>query len=75
MAVPPSAVASARRMRRFAKILGFAPVQSFLKARVEKNVKGPTRRSANASGRISGAASRRAAASSRGRSRRSKATR
>jgi short subunit dehydrogenase-like uncharacterized protein len=42
MAVPPSAVASARRMRRFAKILGLAPVQSFLKARVEKSVKGPT---------------------------------
>jgi short subunit dehydrogenase-like uncharacterized protein len=42
MAVPPSAVASARRMRRFAKILGLSPVQSFLKARVEKSVKGPT---------------------------------
>ena len=42
MAVPPSAVASARRMRRFAKLLGLSPVQSFLKARVEKNVKGPT---------------------------------
>ena len=42
MAVPPSAIASARRMRRFAKLLGFGPVQSFLKARVEKNVKGPT---------------------------------
>jgi short subunit dehydrogenase-like uncharacterized protein len=42
MAVPPSAVASARRMRRFAKLLGLSPVQSFLKARVERNVKGPT---------------------------------
>ncbi len=42
MAVPPSAVASARRMRRFARLLGLGPVQSFLKARVEKNVKGPT---------------------------------
>ncbi|HVO52213.1 MAG TPA: saccharopine dehydrogenase NADP-binding domain-containing protein [Thermoanaerobaculia bacterium] len=42
MAVPPSAVASARRMRRFAKLLGLPPVQSFLKARVDKNVKGPT---------------------------------
>jgi short subunit dehydrogenase-like uncharacterized protein len=42
MAVPPSAVASARRMRRFAKVLGLAPVQSFLKKRVERNVKGPT---------------------------------
>lgn len=42
MAVPPSAVAGARRMRRFAKLLGLSPVQSFLKARVEKTVKGPT---------------------------------
>jgi short subunit dehydrogenase-like uncharacterized protein len=42
MAVPPSAVASARRMRRFAKLLGLSPVQSYLKARVERNVKGPT---------------------------------
>lgn len=42
MAVPPSAVASARRMRRFAKLLGLSPVQSFLKARVERNVRGPT---------------------------------
>lgn len=42
MAVPPSAVAAARRMRRFAKLLGLSPVQSFLKARVEKTVKGPT---------------------------------
>jgi short subunit dehydrogenase-like uncharacterized protein len=42
MAVPPSAVASARRMRRFARVFGLAPVQSFLKKRVERNVKGPT---------------------------------
>ncbi|MEO8055285.1 MAG: saccharopine dehydrogenase NADP-binding domain-containing protein [Acidobacteriota bacterium] len=42
MAVPPSAVSGARRMRRFARLLGLAPVQSFLKARVEKTVKGPT---------------------------------
>lgn len=42
MAVPPAAVASARRMRPFAKLLGFGPVQSFLKARVERNVMGPT---------------------------------
>lgn len=42
MAVPPSAVASARRMRPFGRLLGLGPVQSFLKARVEKNVKGPT---------------------------------
>ncbi len=42
MAVPPQAAKSARRMRPFAKLLGLAPVQSFLKARVEKHVKGPT---------------------------------
>lgn len=42
MAVPPSAVAGARRMRRFTKLLGLSFVQSFLKARVEKTVKGPT---------------------------------
>ena len=42
MAVPPSAVASVRRMRPFAKLLGFGPVQSFLKARAEKSVTGPT---------------------------------
>jgi short subunit dehydrogenase-like uncharacterized protein len=42
MAVPPSAIASARRMRPFAPLLGFGFVQSFLKKRVEKRVKGPT---------------------------------
>jgi short subunit dehydrogenase-like uncharacterized protein len=42
MAVPPAAVTNARRMRSFAKLLGFGPVQSFLKARVEKSVTGPT---------------------------------
>jgi short subunit dehydrogenase-like uncharacterized protein len=42
MAVPPSAVANARRMRGFAPLLGFGPVQTFLKKRVERNVKGPT---------------------------------
>ena len=42
MAVSPSAVAGARRMRPLAKLLGLRPVQSFLKARVERNVKGPT---------------------------------
>lgn len=42
MAVPPSAVANARRMRRFVKLLGLGPVQAFLKSRVERNIKGPT---------------------------------
>jgi len=42
MAVPPSAVSTARRLRRFAPVLGLPFVQSFLKKRVEKRVKGPT---------------------------------
>jgi short subunit dehydrogenase-like uncharacterized protein len=42
MAVPPSAVSSARRLRGFAPVLGLPFVQSFLKKRVEKSVKGPT---------------------------------
>lgn len=42
MAVPPSAVANARRMRRLAPVLGLPFVQSFLMTRIEKNVKGPT---------------------------------
>lgn len=42
MAVPPSAVANARRMRRLAPVLGLKFVQSFLMKRIERNVKGPT---------------------------------
>ncbi|HEX7528747.1 MAG TPA: saccharopine dehydrogenase NADP-binding domain-containing protein [Thermoanaerobaculia bacterium] len=42
MAVPPSAVANARRLRHLAPILGLRFVQSFLRKRIEKNVKGPT---------------------------------
>jgi short subunit dehydrogenase-like uncharacterized protein len=42
MAVSPSAVANARRLRRFAPVLGFGFVQSFLMKRIEKHVKGPT---------------------------------
>ncbi len=42
MAVPPSAVASARRTRHLAPLLGLAPIQAFLKRRVERKVKGPT---------------------------------
>lgn len=42
MAVPPKAAAGARRMRPLARLLGFSPVQSFLKRRVEKSVVGPT---------------------------------
>ncbi len=42
MAVPPSAVANARRLRRLAPVLGLKFVQSFLVKRVERTVKGPT---------------------------------
>lgn len=42
MAVPPSAVSSARRMRRFAPLVGLPFVQSFLMRRIEKRVVGPT---------------------------------
>ena len=42
MAVPPSAVSSARRLRRFAPLLGLSFVQSFLVRRIERRVKGPT---------------------------------
>jgi short subunit dehydrogenase-like uncharacterized protein len=42
MAVPRSAVANARRLRRLAPVLGLGFVQSFLMKRIEKHVKGPT---------------------------------
>ena len=42
MAVPPSAVSSARRMRWFAPLVGLPFVQSFLMRRIEKRVVGPT---------------------------------
>jgi len=42
MAVPPSAISAARRSAFFAPVLGWGLVQDFLKARAERNVKGPT---------------------------------
>ena len=42
MAVPPSAVANARRMRALAPVLGLRFVQSFLMKRIERNVRGPS---------------------------------
>ncbi len=42
MAVPSSAVATARRMRPLAPLLGLPFVQSFLMKRIERRVKGPT---------------------------------
>ncbi len=42
MAVPPSAISAARRTAFLAPVLSLGFVQDFLKARVERNVKGPT---------------------------------
>ncbi|HSB36444.1 MAG TPA: saccharopine dehydrogenase NADP-binding domain-containing protein [Thermoanaerobaculia bacterium] len=42
MAVPPSAISAAKRGAFFAPVLGWGFVQDFLKARVERNVVGPT---------------------------------
>jgi short subunit dehydrogenase-like uncharacterized protein len=42
MAVPPSAIGAAKRSAFLAPVLGLGFVQDFLKARVERNVKGPT---------------------------------
>lgn len=42
MAVPPSAIGAAKRSAFLAPVLGLGIVQSFLKARVDRNVRGPT---------------------------------
>ena len=42
MAVPPSAISAAKRSAFLAPVLGLGFVQDFLKARVERNVKGPS---------------------------------
>jgi len=42
MAVPPSAISAAKRSAFLAPVLSLGFVQDFLKARVERNVKGPT---------------------------------
>ncbi|MFI5180244.1 MAG: saccharopine dehydrogenase family protein [Thermoanaerobaculia bacterium] len=42
MAVPPSAISAAKRSAFLAPLLGLGLVQSFLKARVDRNVRGPT---------------------------------
>ena len=42
MALPPAAIAAAKRSALFSPLLGLGPVQSFLKWRVEKTVTGPT---------------------------------
>jgi short subunit dehydrogenase-like uncharacterized protein len=42
MAVPPSAISAARRSAVLAPLLSLGVVQGFLKARAERNVKGPT---------------------------------
>lgn len=43
MALPPRAIAGLRRLRWLTPVLGLAPVQWFLKRRVEAHIKGPTR--------------------------------
>lgn len=42
MALPPRTIAGLRRLRWLAPLLGLAPVQWFLKRRVEASVKGPS---------------------------------
>ena len=42
MAVPPSTVKKLQRMRWLQPVLGTAPVQKFLKRRIDKSVKGPS---------------------------------
>jgi len=42
MSVPPATVKRLRRLRPFQAILGMAPVQKFLKKRIERSVKGPS---------------------------------
>ncbi|MBE9549735.1 MAG: saccharopine dehydrogenase NADP-binding domain-containing protein [Proteobacteria bacterium] len=41
LSVPPSAIKQMRTMRKIKWLLGLAPVQRFLKKRIEKNVSGP----------------------------------
>jgi len=47
MALPPATIANVRRMRWFQSLLGFGPVQSYLKKRVEKKVRGPSEQGRN----------------------------
>ncbi len=42
MAAPPSTIKRVRRLRLLGPLLGTGPVQRFLKARVDKNVRGPS---------------------------------
>lgn len=42
MAVPPARVAQMRRMRFLSPLLGLGAVQSMMKRRIEKNIKGPS---------------------------------
>jgi short subunit dehydrogenase-like uncharacterized protein len=42
MAVPPAVIGRVRRLRLVRPLLGLGPVQRFMKARVEKSVRGPS---------------------------------
>lgn len=57
MALPPSTIAWLRRMRPLQPLLGLAPVQSFLKGRVEARISGPSEdKRARAGGQLWGEA-------------------
>ena len=42
MTVPPSTIGRARRLRLLRPLLGFGPVQRFMKARIEAKIQGPS---------------------------------
>lgn len=42
MSVPPSTVENLRRIRQLGPLLGFSPVQKFLKSQVAKKIRGPS---------------------------------
>ena len=49
MSVPPATIANLRRMKLIQPLLGLGPVQSFLKKRIEKKIKGPSEQSRESS--------------------------
>ena len=42
LSVPPAAIKRLKRLRLFQPLLGLGPVQSFLKKRVERSIRGPS---------------------------------
>jgi short subunit dehydrogenase-like uncharacterized protein len=49
MAVPPATIRRVRRLRRLGRLLGWGPVQRFLKRQVDRRVRGPSERGRAAS--------------------------